>query len=732
MNNQTSIKAYRYTVLAMGLLEKLLGSKITVDGLENLPPKPVLFVANHFTRSETFIVPYIIHKYTKRQVRCLADSGLFHGFLGRFLKSVGALSTRDKRRDVAIISDLIKGDYDWMIYPEGSMIKSKEIHNDAKSASYSFSGIVDGEQSRIRTGSAVLALKSELYRADLIEAHKRDKTKILDYYKNLLEIEYDPKFKDLQTQIVPLNITYYPIRPGKNIIQKIAGRFFKKLPSQIAEELEIEGNILLSGDINIHFGKAINLAEYIKSIRSKIYQIPIIKTETKANLVLRYLKYNLTNKFMGAIYSNVQINMDHIAVAILYFYPKNEIDIDHFKSLIYLSINHIIGLKTYRLNPSLCQSNLYELLADENLEEFSSIIKLVINLGIVVEGDKRTYLIDKNKLEEKSSFQQIRINNAPQVILNEFLLLGNAVGVIRRNVLFSYDEVRQKSFNYILAADLDDYESDYKLYYDENLSKNQTIGMPIFLDNDNSIATNSNNNSEGVLLVHGYLSSPKEMEEMAKYFNNLGFKTYSVRLKGHGTSPINMENIKWQDWYSGLNCGYAALKLICDKVTIIGFSTGGLLSLVAGFKKDSQLNGVVCINPALKLNDIRTKFVSGIYIWNEVLEKFNIQKGQLRYVENHPENPDINYSKNYIKGMEQLESLMSVCDKNLEKITCPILIIQSKNDPVINSKEVKISLGRMKSDVKEFQEIEGSKHVIIRGQGSDRVFDMIRNFIEKL
>jgi esterase/lipase/1-acyl-sn-glycerol-3-phosphate acyltransferase len=737
MNNQTSVKAYKYTVLAMGFLEKLLGSKITVDGLENLPPKPVLFVANHFTRAETFIVPYIIHKYTKRQVRCLADNGLFHGFLGRFLKSVGALSTRDKKRDLAIISDLVKGDYDWMIYPEGSMIKSKEIRNNNKSATYSFSGVVSGEENRIRTGSAVLALKSELYRMDLIEAHKKDKTKILDDYQRILEIEYDPKFKDLQTQIVPLNITYYPIRPGKNIIQKIAGKVFKKLPAQISEELEIEGNLLLSADINIHFGEAINLTEYVKSIRSRVYQIPIIKVETKANLVLRYLKYSLTNKFMEAIYSNAQINIDHIAVAILYFYPKNEIDIDHLKFLIHLSINHIVGLKKYRINPSNSKANLYKLLADENLEEFTSIIQLATNLGIITDGgDKRTYLIDKNKLQEKYSFQQIRISNTPQVILNEFLLLENAVSVIKRNVLLNDDEVKQKSFNYIVAADLDDYEYDYKLYYDENLSKNQTIGMPIFLDNESPVAANSNNNSidksQGILLVHGYLASPKEMEEMAKYFNNAGFKTYCVRLKGHGTSPINMENVKWKDWYNSLNCGYAALKLVCSKVVIVGFSTGGLLSLMAGFKKDSHLGGVVCINPALKLNDIRAKFVSGIYIWNELLEKFKIKKGQLSYVENHPENPDINYSRNYIKGMEQLESLMNICDKNLEKITCPILIVQSKDDPVINNKEAKISLEKIKSNVREFQEIDSLRHVIIKGQGSDEVFNIIKKFIEKL
>ncbi len=725
MNNQTSVKAYRYTSWAMGLLEKILGSNITVDGLTNIPPKPVLFVCNHFTRSETFVVPYIIHKYTKRQVRCLADSGLFYGVLGRFLKSVGALSTKDKKRDLAIISDLVKGHYDWMIYPEGSMVKSKEIRIDEKS-SYSFGDVKNEGENRVRTGSAVLALKSELYRSDLIDAKRQDRNDILEYYKRELEIEFDDSFKNFQTNIVPVNITYYPIRPGKNVIQKIIARIFKRVPKQISEELEIEGNLLLSSNMNISFGKPINLADYVKSAKKIIYQIPIIGNDTKVNMVLKYLKYRLTNQFMDDIYSSTKINIDHLVAAILYFYPQKQISINHLKALIYLSINHITILKKYRINDDIAEERLYNLLAGEDFDEFVSVINLAKMLDIISESDdKKSYFINKSKLEQKCDFQQIRLENTLQVILNEFLLLEGAVDVIKRNVLMGEGDVRKKSFNYIFSKDLGNFEADYNQYYDVNLSQIKTVGMPLFLDNNISVDKNSN----GILLVHGYMSAPKEMEEMAKYFNNLGFKTYSVRLKGHGTAPINMENIKWQDWYSSLNRGYAALKLICNKIFVIGFSTGGLLSLMASFKKNNQVDGIVCINPALKLKDVRAKFTSGISIWNEILEKFHIEKGQLRFVENHSENPGINYSRNYIKGVEQLEILMNNCQSILTQITCPALVIQSSNDPVIDYSSAKTMLEKISSKVCSFQTIDSSKHVIIKGQSGEKVFKMIEEFL---
>ncbi|MFT6333088.1 MAG: 1-acyl-sn-glycerol-3-phosphate acyltransferase, partial [Lentimonas sp.] len=327
---------YRYTALAMKVLEKVLGSKIIIKGLENIPPKPVLFVCNHFTRSETFVVPYIIYKYTNRQVRCLADNGLFVGILGRFLKSVGTISTKDAKRDRIIISDLVTGNYDWMIYPEGSMIKSKEINRSVVRSTYLLGNHKDQRgQKKVRTGSAILGLKSEIYRTDLIDAHSKNHEDVLRRYKKELGVEFDSSLKNLNTHIVPVNITYYPIRPGKNIIQKIAGRLFKKLPKIISEELEIEGNLLMGANINISFGKAINLSDNIKKVRKVIYKIPIIGPETKVNMVLKYLKYNLTNQFMKEIYSGTRVNFDHLFVAILYFYPKEDIEITHLKKLIY-------------------------------------------------------------------------------------------------------------------------------------------------------------------------------------------------------------------------------------------------------------------------------------------------------------------------------------------------------------------------------------------------------------
>ena len=45
---------------AIKILDKLLGTKFNIDGIENIKDRPTLFVANHFTRVETALLPYII------------------------------------------------------------------------------------------------------------------------------------------------------------------------------------------------------------------------------------------------------------------------------------------------------------------------------------------------------------------------------------------------------------------------------------------------------------------------------------------------------------------------------------------------------------------------------------------------------------------------------------------------------------------------------------------------
>ena len=118
--------AFAISSLAIGLIRKLSGANITISG-EELPESPVLFVANHFTRFETFVVPHMLYEKYDRTSRSLADDSVFVGMLGKYMNWLGTISNKRKDRDCIIVEDLLSGKADWVIYPEGYMVKNKKI-----------------------------------------------------------------------------------------------------------------------------------------------------------------------------------------------------------------------------------------------------------------------------------------------------------------------------------------------------------------------------------------------------------------------------------------------------------------------------------------------------------------------------------------------------------------------------------------------------------------------------
>ncbi len=115
-------------------------------------------------------------------------------------------------------------------------------------------------------------------------------------------------------------------------------------------------------------------------------------------------------------------------------------------------------------------------------------------------------------------------------------------------------------------------------------TKKRSVGMPFLI--------RGGSRKIGVVLIHGYMVAPLEVQKLAFQLGSRGIWVYVPRLRGHGTSPEDLARTRFQDWVDSVDLGYGVISNICKKVVAGGFSTGGALALVLAARvKDVDRRG---------------------------------------------------------------------------------------------------------------------------------------------
>ena len=711
--------ARRMTGFLLKGIEAVMKGRISVQGMHNLPSGPVLFVANHFTRSETFILPYLIDRYARRHVMSLAHYKLFSGLIGDFLRSIGSLSTRHPEVKQRIVADLLTGRSDWLIYPEGSMIKNKKVWKDGR-----FHIEAPERTGSPHTGSAVLALQVVIYKQLMELARERGDHAALEYWRRQFRVADD---LPANFSIVPINITYYPIRPGPNVVYRLARTLVKSLPRTLEEELTIEGNALFKeADITVYFGKPIDLGRYQGLLRTALQNVRPGDTAA-VNALLESLKHRVTTKLMSEIYARVTVNVDHLFCSALRAMRHDRIAVADLDAVIYLAAREIQARGQRRIHRTI-DGSLLGLLTDQPSPALSSICELAVNHGVLARrGDH--WHVNQVALNATHGFHDIRIKNPVGVIANELEPLREAVRTVRDLVNLPHHHLRDRVADLLHGEDQVEFETDYQAALasvrpGEPPAKARDIGAPFFLRRHNA--------EVGVVLCHGYLAAPAEVRGLADHLHAVGFPVYGVRLKGHGTVPGQLSGVTWQDWVTSFDRAYAVMKHSCRHVVLAGFSAGAMLALLAAARRAPAVIGVVAINPAFSLADPKSRLVPAVMRWNRLLESLHVPFGRYESVVNRPEHPDINYARNHLNGTWQLERMMAPLRRALPQVTVPTLVIQADRDPVVRPDGSKDLFARLGTVEKQYVPMAFARHGILLGEGSEVVHERVEEWLRAL
>lgn len=717
--NRFAFELSSYTLKTFSGFSK---ASIRIKGRENIPKGGVIFCANHFTRIETIFLPYHIHAITQKQVWSLAAKELFEvPVLEGFLRKLGAVSTDDPHRDDLILKTLLSGNVQWIIFPEGRMVKNKKlIQNNA------FTLTDDEGVYRPHIGAAVLALRCEFFRERLRRLVKTGEPEF-DRLAKSLDIENMDQVLAQTTRIVPVNITYYPGNPRENILGSLARMVIKEPSKRTMDELLTEGGMLFSGvDITIRFGKPIEIKPYlndpyIESMLTVRRRVRFVE-DLSSKQISKEISNDIMEQYMASVYAMTTLNYDHVMASILKHYPykKEGILIYEFKCKVFYAITCLLLNKVCFVS-DIFHQNLVHLLINDRFKRIQRFLTLAEHTGMIqIQGDR--FFKDQARFYDRSDFHSIRMENPVLVMANEVEPVM-AAGIILKKIAQKSGRLILNLVKKRLLEKMNlDFTRAYDQYYIQWESKDQKVGRPLFLKHDNEIA--------GVLLIHGYMAAPEEMNAFATYLYGQGFTVLAPRLKGHGTAPEDLAKTTHEEWMESVEEAYVVLRHSCEKVVIGGFSTGAGLALELACRVDDY-QAIFAVAPPMQLNDLGSYFVPAMDAWNAMTKKINLPGIAKEFLENRPENPHINYVRNPIAGIHQLEKLMEDLAPKLKSLEKPVLVVQSRKDPVVNPNGTQKLFKKLGSPVKEYYLFDFERHGILTGKGVERVFRAIEDFIRQ-
>ncbi len=714
-----NLSAYLTTGLAIKALSLLSKADVALHGQENIPKGPTIFVVNHFTRLETLLLPYYIYTLTETPVWSLAASALFKGGLARFFDLVGVVSTKDPQRDELIVKTLLTGEANWIIFPEGSMVKTKKIMDRGHYMITAPEGM-----RQPHTGAASLALRAELYRRYLLTraGMSEDKCRaMLDF----LDIESLSSVRREGTSIVPVNLTYYPIRARENIASTLAARLVGDLPERLVEEIMIEGTMLLSGvDLDIRFGRPIAMDRFLQS--------PIFRKELEkqdeTHFFMTPALQGLTRKagqdimqqYMHDIYSMTTVNHEHLFVSFLRLYPFTRIkEADLRRRVFYaaalLGENDGLG---YHLHKSL-NSDQVHLVTDDRYRKVDNFLRCAFETGIL-RRDGAFLVQDRSKLSAPLSMHRGRIENPLEIIANEVEPLTR----LRRLLLSLAWQpdflIRLNLAGYLLKKETKSYAADCRIHAPERLGKGS--GRPFLLP--------SWPGRPGVVLIHSYLAEPEEVRQLARFLNRKGLWVYAPRLPGHGTRPEDLSQRSYREWLEAVERGYTLLDCLCRKVVLGGISVGAALAfdLAARVK---AVAAVFAVCPPLRLQDFSSQFMPTDDVWDRLLRRMKGNSAQ-PFLQFSSDNPHINYNRNPISGIREVGRLLAGLEEKAPAITQPVLIVQAENDPVVDPRGSQRLYSLIGSRQKEYSILHSDRHILVNGEGSERAHQAIWEYLAEI
>jgi carboxylesterase len=260
------------------------------------------------------------------------------------------------------------------------------------------------------------------------------------------------------------------------------------------------------------------------------------------------------------------------------------------------------------------------------------------------------------------------------------------------------------------------------LFADPNLlykEERYLVNQPFYFDG---------NNGKAILLIHGWTTVPYELRRLGTYLNENGYTVSIPMLRGHGTMPKDLENVKWTDWLEDLKKEIKQLREKHKKVYMGGTSIGSILAMHLA-KDDPEIAGLILMATPYRIRSERLAlfFAKLMLLFGRYNKKyypptFGVSTTITRL---------ISYQTYPIKSAIETFEAVKKGREILPLIQQPCFLLQSTSDHVVSRGSMEEIYQRLGSKIKKIKYIKRAYHTFISDIKNESVFEEILNFLEE-
>ena len=211
-------------------------------------------------------------------------------------------------------------------------------------------------------------------------------------------------------------------------------------------------------------------------------------------------------------------------------------------------------------------------------------------------------------------------------------------------------------------------------------------------------------NPIGVLVCHGFTGCTQSMRYLGEQLAAAGYTVIGPRLAGHGISPQAMAKTTASDWIASVDEALATLRQTCSQVFMVGLSMGGTLTLYTAAAHADVIKGAIPINAVVRID---SKDLAGLALAPGMPDTVPGIGSDIKA----PGVTELAYREVPVAALRQIYALTAVTHDLLPLVTCPVLVIQSREDHVVLPSNGPLITQRVGASRVELQWLDDSYHV---------------------